>query len=798
MGFERKLIFSSLNDVDTNTIFQAMPIFIYCKDLNGHYVSCNEQFVKEVGKSNINDIIGKTDRDLFPKNIAEEFENNDKKIFSDKSSIAIGEHHYFSKKIPIFDKNNNVIGLIGMSINIKEYKESKEIFDEIMDNIPGHIYWKDTNYILLGSNLQQALDVGLESRDMIVGKTTYEITSKALPEEVRREHVIQTEKADSEVMESGQPKTFEERFSFADGSQKAYVSHKKPLFDKDGHVRGLLGISVDITERKQLEEKLQKANVLAEASNQLKTEFIENMQHDIRTPISGIWSMLDSMVKSKDLQSFAKMLPYMLSASKELLDICNEVIDFENATYGDKPLYSRKFSLLNMVHSAINLNSAAAIAHQNQIELTVENDVPDIIKGDDYRLKKILINLVGNAVKFTEKGKISLFIEKIKQEDKRVTLRFHIKDSGIGIPGDKMDTIFEKFTKLTPSNTGKFKGTGLGLHIVKKFSNEIGADIDVISTEGKGTEFTLDVCFDLPLVEQLIEPLDTHAPTQMRHLLINPPGQVDETEIAEPAIQNIPSKTTTSADTQNAIQVILIEDDNIAMMVAEARFKDASRPCQVHKAENVADALVLLKKQKADLVVSDIGLPDGTGFDIIEVVKRDSSHINYQTPFVALTAHSDDAKKERAKQTGFLALYNKPLLQQHADKILADFIKDNTLVDNQEAVDIIVSQEITGGDKETVIQLLNVLIASFSKDKNLFEIAFHNNDFKQARELFHKFRGGLSYIRAPEVERLAKELHEAVKELEVQQGNLQSLKPKLDKLINAVDNVELWLSQNKL
>ena len=207
---------------------------------------------------------------------------------------------------------------------------------------------------------------------------------------------------------------------------------------------------------------------------------------------------------------------------------------------------------------------------------------------------------------------------------------------------------------------------------------------------------------------------------------------------------------------------------------------------------------MLLKKQKADLVVSDIGLPDGTGFDIIEVVKRDSSHINYQTPFVALTAHSDDAKKERAKQTGFLALYNKPLLQQHADKILADFIKDNTLVDNQEAVDIIVSQEITGGDKETVIQLLNVLIASFSKDKNLFEIAFHNNDFKQARELFHKFRGGLSYIRAPEVERLAKELHEAVKELEVQQGNLQSLKPKLDKLINAVDNVELWLSQNKL
>ncbi len=120
MGFERKLIFSSLNDVDTNTIFQAMPIFIYCKDLNGHYVSCNEQFVKEVGKSNINDIIGKTDRDLFPKNIAEEFENNDKKIFSDKSSIAIGEHHYFSKKIPIFDKNNNVIDLIGMSINIKE------------------------------------------------------------------------------------------------------------------------------------------------------------------------------------------------------------------------------------------------------------------------------------------------------------------------------------------------------------------------------------------------------------------------------------------------------------------------------------------------------------------------------------------------------------------------------------------------------------------------------------------------------------------------------------------------------
>jgi PAS domain S-box-containing protein len=671
----------------------------------------------------------------------------------------------------------------------QRYWLEKNFIFELLKRIPTQVFWKNKQGVYLGCNDAFAHSLGLDSPDDVIGKTDFDLPTTEEASEAYRAD-------DKQVMDSKQPKlNIEELQTFIDGRTVVLLTSKVPLLDASGKVVGILGIYSDITERKKEEKELIHAKEQAEAANKLKTEFIQNMQHDIRTPISGIWSLLENASQSENLEEFRDYIPFGVKAAKELLELCNDVIDFENIEYGDKPVYSRKFSLLELAHSAINLNSAAVLAHKSSLELKIDEDVPDVIKGDDYRLKKILINLIGNAVKFTEKGKIKLHIKLIDRQDKKVTIRFLVKDSGIGIPTDKLNTIFEKFTRLNPSNNGKFKGSGLGLYLVKKFVEEIDAELDLKSTFGKGTTFTIDANFSLPIVGKLADDIDDDINSFDRYVLIPPePKEIIDASTIE---LKVIKENKSSSKLKEAIRVCLIEDDTLALLAAERRLLDLARPCAVFKAENMTDALHLLKHEHVDLVISDFGLPDGSGFDIAKSIKADVSHINHHTPFVGLTAHSDDAKRELAKEVGFLAVYNKPLLKDHAEKILADYVPDQQYQGIIEAVDLPWMIEMSGGKEEGAIELLTMLIDSFSKEKILFEGAFITNDFKSARELFHKFRGGLGYVRTPEVEKIASVLHDEVKELEKRQGDLKSLSLHLHALFRAVDAVSEWLENRK-
>lgn len=671
-------------------------------------------------------------------------------------------------------------------INKSTLKIQRQL-DAVLNSIPGGHWWKDVHGHYLGCNETVAQLTGLSSPEQIIGKTDYD-----MPWSSSAKLLIEHDRL---VIHAKKTMTFEEAIDM--NGQTIYLfASKAPLFNEFGEIIGIVGTTIDITKLKELENSLRHAQKRAEAANQLKAEFIENMQHDIRTPISGIWSMLDSMSRSDDMESFKPFIPHMLKAAAELLELCNDVIDFENIDYGNKTITERKFSLYALAHSAINLNSAAALSHSNSLELIIDKDVPDIIKGDDYRLKKIIINLVGNAIKFTEQGKVVFHIEKINQSKKKVTLRFSITDTGIGIPEEKLDSIFEKFSKLTPSSTNKFKGTGLGLHVVKKFAHEIDAELDVTSQIGIGSEFTLDACFDLPLVDRLGSSAKAPPSELTRHLMIHSEEEDNNNNKIISKNKPITSHQKKNIVNNKKLNILIIEDDKIAMLMAEKRFLDAAPNCDIAKAENVRDTLKLLQQKKFDLIVSDLGLPDGTGFDIITMVKKDLNHLNINTPFIALTAHSDDAKLQQAKETGFLALYNKPLLAQQTEIILDNFVA--TKLSSQtmnETIDLAASTRITGGNKATTLELIDLLVTSFNKEKAFFEIAFHNNDYSQARALFHKLRGGLSYVKAPKVEQLARKLHEEVKALEDTHGDLQPLYPKFLLLVDEIEEVRRWLNK---
>ena len=670
--------------------------------------------------------------------------------------------------------NNMIQELESYQKNKEASNNNSKIFEAleiIAPILPTMVYWHNTEGVVLGLNALCLRSIGVTKKEQVLGKTPYEFYQKDIAK-----HILEH---NNRVMRTGEVLSQDEQIEDIEtGKVKIFRSTKAPLYNDEGKIIGIIGSSIEITNERQAEV--------------LKTEFIQNMQHDIRTPISGIFSLLEATNQDGNFEEFKKALPYAAKASKEILDFCNEVIDFENVEYGAKPVYTRKFSLLELLHGAINLNSAAALAHKSTLELKISDDVPDVIKGDDYRLKKILINLIGNAVKFTEHGQIILCVTATNKNNKQATIRFKVSDTGIGISDDKIHTIFEKFTRINPSNSGKFKGSGLGLHIVKKFVEEIDAELDVKSTLGKGTVFSVDVTFDLPKVSKLADE-DVHHELN-RHLLVDVTlPENDKIELVASNHKETLKKLSPTMDISKAIRICLIEDDALAMMAAENKLSGLARHCHITKATNVVEALHTLKEQPFDVIICDLGLPDGTGFDIAAAVKIDTTNANHQTPFIALTAHSDDAKRERAKAVGFLAVYNKPLSKEQADKILTDYVPDKNKIDQHTVVDLAMSTEAYNGNVKSVIDMITVLISSFAKERPLFEDAFNTNDFTKARELFHKFRGGLSYIRIPEVDKLAMILHEDVKEFEKRNEPLETLNNKLQALFKAMDAVKAWL-----
>ncbi len=648
----------------------------------------------------------------------------------------------------------------------------------IIETMSGNIFWKNKEGKFLGCN-KNVLDLfQLNSQEDIIGKTNADIMPLHFAEA--------SEANDRKVLEAGKELVFEEEGVSLNSEKAIYLTRKAPLRNIYGEVVGILGMSLDITELKQAKE-------IAEQANILKSEFIENMQHDIRTPISGIYALLDAAYKSHDMEEFKKYLPHLLKASRELLEIHNAVIDFDDIEYGDKPIYDRKFSLLALLYSTIHLNSAAAIAHESTLILDVDNEVPDVVKGDDYRLKKILINLIGNAIKFTEKGKVTVHVSLIHRKDKQVTIRFAVEDTGIGISEDKLPAIFEKFTRLNPSNRGKFKGSGLGLHIVKKFVSEIGAELDVKSVINEGTLFTVDTVFKLPLVQQLA---GEKSHQELKRSLIIDIAQTEygekRTLTTEPSVQLLSSKAMMTESAAETIRVCLIEDSSIAMMAAENILKRLDYPCHIEKAVNVAEAKEVLKRSVFDVVICDLGLPDGTGFDILTEIKANNSHTNYKTPFIALTAHSDDARREQARSVGFLGFYNKPLTEDMAKKIIADHLANEDTI-----IDIVGMSDMFGGDELTALDMIKKLLSSFKEEKILFKDAFQHNDYTRARALFHKFRGGISYVMAPELNKIAMLLHDEVKTYERNDKPLTDLVSQLNALFKAVDDVEHWLKVYK-
>jgi signal transduction histidine kinase len=321
-----------------------------------------------------------------------------------------------------------------------------------------------------------------------------------------------------EIIDTKRGKTTEYTNVLADGKKHTHLSKKEPLLDEKNNVIGVIGISMDITQRKRLEEQLK-------ISNAVKKEFIANMSHDLRTPITGImgmftdllheaskiqhardgenqlaWGACDELLKNL-LDRVEKNSSIGLGAVDGLLNLCNEILETVRLESDTAKMPVEAFSLEAVISAVMDLVKPTALEKDLTLRMHIENDLPTYLFGSARYLSKTLLNIISNALKFTDKGSITVSSKLIStsnttfKKGDSIHLTITVQDTGIGIPKDKFETIFEHFSRLSPSYKGQYKGYGLGLYSVKQYVNAMGGTIAVQSELGKGTDFILTLPF---------------------------------------------------------------------------------------------------------------------------------------------------------------------------------------------------------------------------------------------------------------------------------------------------------------
>ncbi|MEY2954252.1 MAG: hypothetical protein RLZZ401_2339 [Pseudomonadota bacterium] len=381
------------------------------------------------------------------------------------------------------------------------------------------------------------------------------------------------------------------------------------------------GVSIDITDRKNYEQAMEAARDAAEAASRAKGDFLANMSHEIRTPMNGILGMTELCLATPLNPQQKDYLEMVQTSAKALLVVINDVLDVSKIEANKLELESVAFSLHQTVRHSMAPMSLRAQGQSLKLHTLVAPDVPDWVIGDAGRLRQVLLNLVGNAIKFTEQGSVTLRISAQATSALSTQVRFSVSDTGIGIAANRLSSVFEAFSQADSSISRRYGGTGLGLTISAQLVSLMGGALEVKSDQGQGTEFW----FELPLKRG------------------QPPVEV----VA-------PSGATTAS-----LRLLVAEDHPINQMVARKVLEQMG-----HSVTMAANGLLAVEKYTAerfDLIFMDIQMPDLDGFGATRQIRALEAQRTYRTPILAMTAHAMDGYREKCLAGGMDGYVTKPV-----------------------------------------------------------------------------------------------------------------------------------------
>jgi len=408
-----------------------------------------------------------------------------------------------------------------------------------------------------------------------------------------------------------------------------------PVFNDKGKVEFVTHIISDITERKKTLKNLAESRRKAEKASKAKSRFLANMSHEIRTPLNGIMGMLDLARRHMDSKELGNYLGMAGTSANRLLRIIDDILDFSKIEAGKIQLEYIPFQLRNAVEEPVQLLATQAHDKGLRINSTIAGDIPDNVLGDPGRLQQVLHNLIGNAIKFTEKGAISIQVglSREQQDASSLDLHFQIHDTGMGLSADKLQKIFKAFQQADTSTTRKYGGTGLGLSISSHLVALMGGKIWPESIEGEGTTFHFTARFGKN--EQQSGSIEAH------RLTPHPTHNTD-------------------------YRILLVEDEYINQKVTEALLQEDGY--RVLTATNGKEALDILQTKTVDLVLMDIQMPGMDGFETTARIRRKEK--NRKLPIVALTAHAVNGYREKCLAAGMNDYITKPVNLQNLQNVI--------------------------------------------------------------------------------------------------------------------------------
>ncbi len=607
-----------------HSLVQNLPVSLIRKDLEGRITFANEPVCRELGRD-LSDLIGKTDFDFWPHELAEKYRADDRRVietqevFEDVESHRTPQgdwRHVHVLKAPVVDSEGEVVAVQAVFWDVTDRRRAEEEL-KTSEARKRAIFETSLDCLIISDEAGRIVEFNRAAehtfgykRDEVLGHDMNELLFASSM------RLLPTTSADRSVSPADDGLLLGKRLEVPlvrRGGETFIAEMAMQPIPLEGTVH-FATVLHDITSRKKQEAELQQAKEAAEAASQAKSAFLANMSHEIRTPMNAILGMTGLVLDSDIPAEQREQLLIVKDSAESLLSLINDILDFSKIEAGRLDLNEHPFRLRDRLGDT--MRSLSIRAHDKGLELAchISPNVPDNLIGDVGRLRQVVINLVGNAIKFTEQGEVVLDVDVEQQSEKQATLHLQVQDTGIGIPADRHVGIFEAFEQLDSSTTRRFGGTGLGLAISQKLVHLMGGRIWVQSQPGAGSTFHFTARFELA---------------------DGPP-----TVVSRQALQSL-----------RGLLVLVVDDNATNRVILEEMLVNWGMRVRVAGSAAEAEKLISIareQQQPYQLLLTDVHMPERDGFQLVEQLRHSADLSDLRIVLLTSGDHPDDLARCRA------------------------------------------------------------------------------------------------------------------------------------------------------